>query len=405
MALNKLPRRATSGDPRSAGVNHLLDLLQGVPGGDSIRTTLDEREKSGGQGLKDSVGGLKSEAEQGLLQILQGGYEPKMRPPQSPGAGQEPAAGIGLPAWAPTGVGYSPVVKPKGPTATVLPSPQVQQVEAFSPITDLSAAAALLSLEEIPPLHLNGTGTTTTASITGTGCVDMVTAEQNGKVRFLFCKMDPALRSQLRFDTTSLFSITNQRTADDITQLVLALPGVDRSRQLLVDGTACVGGNTISFASAAGGAFSQVWAIELDAKRYDMLRHNVSVALGAAGKGRVTCTHGDFLSLLQMQRQKFMGSIVFLDPPWGGPKYKEALDVELSLSDCPLSQVCEKLKGLCRYIVLKVPVNFGIERFSGQVSGEVSVCEKLHKMLLLVVDYGEPARAVANTGGKGSAQG
>ena len=37
-----------------------------------------------------------------------------------------------------------------------------------------------------------------------------------------------------------------------ITDLVLALPGVDRETTPLIDGTACVGGNTISFGGYGG---------------------------------------------------------------------------------------------------------------------------------------------------------
>eukprot|EP00953_Heterococcus_sp_UTEX-ZZ885_P009792 5734-Heterococcus_DN1.PRE.4 len=60
--------------------------------------------------------------------------------------------------------------------------------------------------------------------------------------------MDIERRSQLRFDATALYSVTDQRTADQITDILLALPGVDCDTTPMIDGTACVGGNVISFA-------------------------------------------------------------------------------------------------------------------------------------------------------------
>ena len=42
----------------------------------------------------------------------------------------------------------------------------------------------------------------------------------------------------------------------------------------MTDGTACVGGNVLSFARK----FPQVNAVELSAQRAEMLKHNVSVA-------------------------------------------------------------------------------------------------------------------------------
>ena len=56
--------------------------------------------------------------------------------------------------------------------------------------------------------------------------------------------------------------------------------------------------------------------------------------------------------------------MVFLDPPWGGPEYKAKSKVHLTLSDIPLLEVCEKLKFCCRYVAVKVPLNFDLEGFS-----------------------------------------
>ncbi|CAM9904055.1 unnamed protein product, partial [Phaeothamnion confervicola] len=155
-------------------------------------------------------------------------------------------------------------------------------------------------------------------------------------------------RSRLQFDEEALYSVTDQHTADLITQMVLSLPGVDPAATTVVDSTACVGGNTISFAAA----FDAVMAVELDSARFRMLRHNVA-AVGRAD--RVTFLNADFLSVLG--RPELCGAVVFLDPPWGGPVYKESGAVPLFLSGVPLAEVCRRLRGRARYVVLKVPTN------------------------------------------------
>ena len=72
-------------------------------------------------------------------------------------------------------------------------------------------------------------------------------------------------RAEFEHDETAMYSVTDARTADRISKLVQDL-GCDD----IVDGCACVGGNTLSF----GRHFKKVTAIELDKTRFAMLEHN-----------------------------------------------------------------------------------------------------------------------------------
>ena len=100
-----------------------------------------------------------------------------------------------------------------------------------------------------------------------------------GKIFQLFPKLSAEKRAALQFDDEALFSVTDQRSAERINRVILALDGVDAARSRIVDGCACVGGNVIAFGAAF--ARGKVSAIELDATRFAMLEHNVAVALGA----------------------------------------------------------------------------------------------------------------------------
>jgi hypothetical protein len=207
------------------------------------------------------------------------------------------------------------------------------------------------------------------------------------KVAQLFSKLSEDKRERLELDETALYSVTDQRTADELTEIVHKLPGVGLGT-LVVDGTACVGGNLLSFASS--GHFQSIWGVELDSGRFKMLEHNVKVALGETAQRRVRLMNTDIVSFLKSVPSSLRGSVLFLDPPWGGPQYKQHVNVDLELSGVPVEQICEMAgkECLCRYVILKAPTNYPVGGLVNHVTGRVTVNRSLRKMLLLVVDFG-----------------
>ena len=160
----------------------------------------------------------------------------------------------------------------------------------------------------------------------------------------------------------------------------------------VTDGTACCGGNAISFLSA----FAHVTAVEIDEERCDDLVHNLEVLghspstfsntslpsspaqrLPSGARVRVqlardvhacmisamvVCnnTHflldlqvvcGDFLAVRHMLSQH----IVWIDPPWGGPRYTavneaKASTLAASLDDLTLGGT--RVSSLCRELLM-----------------------------------------------------
>jgi len=168
------------------------------------------------------------------------------------------------------------------------------------------------------------------------------------KKDFLFKFLPKSIRDQVKMDEEALFSVTDQLTADKITN---DLSKFISSDDIITDGTACVGGNTFSFSRT----FGHVNAVELDKQRYEFLRHNMNIL----GADNVVCYHGDIMNLINRLDQ----SMVFLDAPWGGPCYKSQALVDLFLSNIPLSEVCRTFTARTKYIALKTPINFDIESF------------------------------------------
>ncbi|GMF37116.1 unnamed protein product [Phytophthora fragariaefolia] len=214
---------------------------------------------------------------------------------------------------------------------------------------------------------------------------------------FFFRNLDYDLRSQLQVDEVAEFSVTDFEMATKISQAVLYLfapPKDDTTSEsgneedasatteerkkyplVVTDATACVGGNVLSFCDF----FTHVNAIENDSTRVQMLRHNVQVLK----KTNARCIHANYLDvMLELQQD-----VVFLDPPWGGPEYKDLEKVDLFLGGLPLHEICARLQQSAKCVVLKVPSNFDGDKFSKLVPGKVVIRRDLKKMHLVLLDF------------------
>ena len=74
--------------------------------------------------------------------------------------------------------------------------------------------------------------------------------------------------------------------------------------------------------------------------------------LGVYGLSNVACYNSSIVMY------EGTGDILYLDPPWGGPKYSESDDVELYLDGMNVKDLVINLKERFAMIVVKVPFNF-----------------------------------------------
>lgn len=206
----------------------------------------------------------------------------------------------------------------------------------------------------------------------------------DAKRGFLFRFVDPHKRAALRLDEESLFSTTDQVTADKITRDLLRI--VPRNSHI-IDGTACIGGNTYSFAQH----FVRVTAVELHPQRAEFLAHNIDV-LGV--RNRVTIVQGDICQVLP---QLPPHALLFVDPPWGGPEYKQMRKVPLALlPDVPLARACQEWKNYVQYIAVKAPSNFDLAQFLIDTQHDLELVyqnAQLRKMQLIVMRARRPCVA------------
>lgn len=187
------------------------------------------------------------------------------------------------------------------------------------------------------------------------------------KIDFLFRFVQGDIRQRLILDEEALYSTTDQLTADKITSDILKIiPSY--SNCIITDATACVGGNTYSFAQN----YPYVHAIEKDTKRCSLLKHN----LDALNVSNVKVSCGDAFEVCK----KYTQDLIFIDPPWGGPDYKRLDKIDLYLSGRPLSDFCKHVVANTKYIAIKAPVNFDESKF---VQDTCKFMEMVHKNMQL----------------------
>lgn len=114
-----------------------------------------------------------------------------------------------------------------------------------------------------------------------------------------------------------------------------------------MDGFSGAGGNVVHFAKR-----NKVIAIELDNKKVDLLKNNSDV-YGVSDN--IKFVQGDFLT--EAENHGFV-DVVFMSPPWGGPKYLNATEYDIFQMITPdikqIMQVCNKIT---RNVILYLPRN------------------------------------------------
>ena len=133
-----------------------------------------------------------------------------------------------------------------------------------------------------------------------------------------------ALRRRIQCDGVGAFSLTHESAANRTAKLLRCfLDG--QNGNLLVDGFAGVGGNTFGFLKY----WKDVTAVEIHPQRYSMLRANVELwkdwqdeRLSSRNVDVQNMCIIDFIARNDLPRS----SVLFLDPPWGGPQYQRQIE-------------------------------------------------------------------------------
>lgn len=143
-------------------------------------------------------------------------------------------------------------------------------------------------------------------------------------------------RSGTRLDDAGRRFLTPERLALDLARRARRTGPAD----VVIDACAGCGGNAIGFARAG----AEVIAIEPDASRLAMARHNASIY---GVRDRIEFVQGDARAVLPGQA----ADLVFLDPPWGEPD-------RVACRDIPLLDELIAASGHVGRVWAKVPPSF-----------------------------------------------
>jgi 16S rRNA G966 N2-methylase RsmD len=152
---------------------------------------------------------------------------------------------------------------------------------------------------------------------------------------------------KLKSDIEGLYSLSHKDDADLLSKIIKERYGEVK----ILDGTAGIGGNTISFATH----FNSVIAIEKNIERFEFLKENINYF-----KLDVKLINGNVSDYIKTE----VFDVIFLDPPWGGPNYKFEKSLSLSLDNKSLIDVVKELKENNKIIIMKLPFNYNMNDFS-----------------------------------------
>jgi predicted RNA methylase len=169
----------------------------------------------------------------------------------------------------------------------------------------------------------------------------------------LFPRRESVDYTLLRTTEEGSYSITRRRDAERI-MIILRNIFKNMSTMTITDATACIGGDTLNFASQ----FSHVHSIELNENNFEALANNVNVY----GYNNITLHHADSVKIYNWNT-----NVLYIDPPWGGKDYRKHRHLDLFLSekrlDCWLEEILSR-KNRPQFVVLKLPANYNFNRLN-----------------------------------------
>jgi len=159
----------------------------------------------------------------------------------------------------------------------------------------------------------------------------------------------PSNNDKILIDEVGKYSISLPEKSKIITNLISKYLN-NKTDIIITDAMACIGGDTLSFAKT----FTKVNAIEMDKIRFEYLKHNMNLF----NINNICYYNDDYLNVYD----KLTQDVIYIDPPWGGPEYKNKKSIKIKFGEKKLEELCDSIiqKKLCKLLVLKLPFNYDL---------------------------------------------
>ena len=178
---------------------------------------------------------------------------------------------------------------------------------------------------------------------------------------------------ELKYDEEGLYSITLPEEAKIISLLLVKSLKKEAIKSTIFDGTAGLGGNTLSFCNY----FKNVISCEINKSRYDILKKNIELY-----KYNNIITNN--IDCIEYIKNNNSNDVYFFDPPWGGPDYKFKTNISLKLSNMSLIDIIKliKNKNSNAIICFKLPFNYNFNEFKN-----IKYYKKKIKNMIILLIY------------------
>ena len=159
---------------------------------------------------------------------------------------------------------------------------------------------------------------------------------------------------ELKYDEEGLYSITLPDEAKIISLLLVKSLNKKANESTIFDGTAGLGGNTLSFCNY----FKNVISCEINKLRYDILKKNIELY-------KYNNVVSNNINCIEYIKNNNSSDVYFFDPPWGGPDYKFKTNISLKLSGMSLINIIKLIKNKNNNAIIcfKLPFNYNFNEF------------------------------------------
>lgn len=149
----------------------------------------------------------------------------------------------------------------------------------------------------------------------------------------------------------------------------------------IIDATAGIGGNTLSFLKF----FHSVIAVERQQEHFEALKINLQ-CYGHTSSDKLRLINADYTHVYK----ELKGDVVFLDLPWNNDEvwYSKKRDLMLYLTDIPLYMLVSNIfrQTDCKLVVCKVPYNFNFGMFIRRIACDLIIKNaKVHSYYVMLI--------------------
>jgi len=178
---------------------------------------------------------------------------------------------------------------------------------------------------------------------------------------------------ELKYDEEGLYSITLPEEAKIISSLLVKSLKKEAKKSTIFDGTAGLGGNTLSFCNY----FKNVISCEINKSRYDILKKNIELyKYNNIVINNINC--------IEYIKNNNSSDVYFFDPPWGGPDYKFKTNISLKLANMSLINIVKLIKNKNNNAIIcfKLPFNYNFNEFKN-----IKFYKKKIKNMIILLIY------------------